>query len=87
MGKTHSITLKAVSNILCQTEDGTYLDSSKIIKKGETITLNVPSAVTKATIFTQPDDSKYINDIISQFHANGLMISKKQLVSANWKVI
>lgn len=87
MEATHNITLEAVGDLQCKKDDGVYFSPSKIIKKREQITLKVPSVITKTTIFTQPDNSKYIDDIISQFHKKNLIISKEQLNSGNWKVI
>lgn len=86
MNTTHIITLEAVSTFPCKKDDGTYYTSKKV-EKGSQITLNVPSVVTGIAIFTQPDDSKYIKDIISQFYKKDLMITKEQLVSGYWKII
>lgn len=83
----NNLTLEAVSTFLCKKEDGSFYSPSKIITKGTIITLSVPSVITGTTIFTQPDNSKYLDDIISQFHKKNLMISKEQLASGNWKII
>ncbi|MDE6311423.1 MAG: hypothetical protein K2L96_06355 [Muribaculaceae bacterium] len=87
MNTIHVLKLEATGTFHCKMEDGSFYAPSKIIEKGTQISINVPKAITKTTIFSLPDKSKYIDDIISQFHENKLMISKNQLASGYWKVI
>ncbi|MBD5316480.1 MAG: hypothetical protein HDS11_02255 [Bacteroides sp.] len=87
MKTTHILILEAASTFFCQKEDGSFYSPSITIKKGKTVSITVPLVITATTIFTQPNNSQYIDDIISQFHEKGLMISKNQLSRGYWNVI
>lgn len=87
MNTTHTLTLEAVSTFSYKKENESFYSTTETIRPGIRVSITVPLVITKTTIFTLPDNSKYIDDIIAQFHEKKIMISKNQLGSGYWKVI
>lgn len=87
MALTHYITLQAIGEFPCQKDDGSFYTPSKKIKEGTQITLIVSNRVTENSIFSLPNNSKDLDDIITQLHDADIMIAKNQLGAGYWKVV